>query len=393
MAGLTKAALLAIGAVVCAAAIGALAYHPWRNAGPLPIAAITPPAPAAHSSSVRAGAASRRHVTTEATPITTEATPGVPTAKSAAPIGRHAESTARTPPHAEQPKRPSFDVVRVERTGDTVVAGRAAPNAEVALLDKGNVIAKTKADAGGQFTFIPPPLHAGDHLLALGEKTGKGRLISKQTVTVAVPKAKGGEAVAALTEPNQPTRLLTSPPPAPAAGTASKATKTPQVAIRTVETGQRGGFFATGTAAPGAQVRLYLNGSVLGDLRTKPDGSWSLHITKGMQPGGYTVRADQIDAAGKVVARAQVPFDYQAVAPAEAGGQGSGKALSGEGALAAAISTVTVVHGDSLWRISRKVLGRGIRYTEIYAANASQIRNPALIYPGQVFVIPQIKAD
>ena len=152
-----------------------------------------------------------------------------------------------------------------------------------------------------------------------------------------------------------------------------------------------GGFFATGSAAPGAAVRLYLNGSAVGDLRAGQDGSWSLHITKGMQPGSYVVRADQLDAAsGKVVARAEVPFDYKAFAVAEGSpGQAAAKDGSANGAVVAAISTVTVVHGDSLWRISRKVLGRGIRYTQIYAANASQIRDPRLIYPGQVLVTPQ----
>ena len=47
--------------------------------------------------------------------------------------------------------------------------------------------------------------------------------------------------------------------------------------------------------------------------------------------------------------------------------------------------TAKVVHGDSLWRISRAMLGHGIRYTQIYAANTQQIRDPRLIYPGQVF--------
>ncbi|HVV91977.1 MAG TPA: LysM peptidoglycan-binding domain-containing protein [Hyphomicrobiales bacterium] len=52
------------------------------------------------------------------------------------------------------------------------------------------------------------------------------------------------------------------------------------------------------------------------------------------------------------------------------------------------IGTVKVVRGDSLWRISRTIYGHGIRYTVIYAANQDQIRDPDLIYPGQVFVIP-----
>jgi nucleoid-associated protein YgaU len=53
------------------------------------------------------------------------------------------------------------------------------------------------------------------------------------------------------------------------------------------------------------------------------------------------------------------------------------------------ISAATVTRGDSLWRISRRHLGKGMRYTVIYEANSSQIRNPNLIYAGQVLVVPQ----
>ena len=46
--------------------------------------------------------------------------------------------------------------------------------------------------------------------------------------------------------------------------------------------------------------------------------------------------------------------------------------------------------GNSLWRIARRTLGQGLRYTVIYEANRDQIRDPNLIYPGQVFLIPQV---
>jgi nucleoid-associated protein YgaU len=52
------------------------------------------------------------------------------------------------------------------------------------------------------------------------------------------------------------------------------------------------------------------------------------------------------------------------------------------------VNTAIVSRGDNLWRISRRVYGRGLRYTVIYAANQEQIRNWHLIYPGQVFVLP-----
>ena len=52
-------------------------------------------------------------------------------------------------------------------------------------------------------------------------------------------------------------------------------------------------------------------------------------------------------------------------------------------------TTYTVKPGDSLWAISKKLLGSGARYSELYEANKSIIgSNPNLIYPGQTFTIP-----
>ena len=53
---------------------------------------------------------------------------------------------------------------------------------------------------------------------------------------------------------------------------------------------------------------------------------------------------------------------------------------------------VIVQPGNSLWRIARRAYGRGAQYTIIYAANAAQIRNPDLIYPGQIFDVPEAGA-
>lgn len=52
------------------------------------------------------------------------------------------------------------------------------------------------------------------------------------------------------------------------------------------------------------------------------------------------------------------------------------------------VRTAIVTRGDSLWRISRRIYGQGLRYTVIYAANQGQIADPDLIYPGQTFVLP-----
>ena len=126
-----------------------------------------------------------------------------------------------TPPAAtvaDQPAPPVFDVVRVEPTGDAVVAGRAAPGAVVELLRNGAAHDRSTADAGGQFAMVPPSLSPGTHDLSLVQTLKDGRRIaSVQSVTVSVPDKRTGEVVVALAAPDRPTQLLTPPSAAPSA--------------------------------------------------------------------------------------------------------------------------------------------------------------------------------
>ncbi|RXM79251.1 LysM domain-containing protein [Clostridium tetani] len=52
------------------------------------------------------------------------------------------------------------------------------------------------------------------------------------------------------------------------------------------------------------------------------------------------------------------------------------------------VKTHTVVRGDTLWHIAKRYLGNGARWKEIYNLNKDKIKNPNLIYPGQIFKIP-----
>jgi nucleoid-associated protein YgaU len=108
-----------------------------------------------------------------------------------------------------------------------------------------------------------------------------------------------------------------------------------------------------------------------------------------------------------VLSRAEVAFDFApkvASAPPSAPGATSGKPASGpqvastspgapssSDVTVAEIRSTQVIRGDSLWRISKRVYGKGLRFTVIYEANQQQIRDPRRIYPGQVFVLPTEK--
>ena len=111
---------------------------------------------------------------------------------------------------------------------------------------------------------------------------------------------------------------------------------------------------------------------MLGRDVTGPDGRWRITPERGVEPNVYTLRADQIDARGNVVARVAIPFARS-------------KPLAGLGE-----DTVVVVQpGNSLWWIARNTYGSGLAYSVIYEANRDQIKDPDLIYPGQVFALPE----
>ena len=88
---------------------------------------------------------------------------------------------------------PAFDVARIERTGDAVIAGRAAPGATVELLRNGESLDRAVADQAGQFVMTPPRLPAGNYALTLRSREPDGRqTLSKQSVAVALAEPAPG---------------------------------------------------------------------------------------------------------------------------------------------------------------------------------------------------------
>ena len=82
---------------------------------------------------------------------------------------------------------PVFDIARIERTGDAVIAGTAAPGATVELLRSGEPYDRAVADESGQFVMVPPRLPPGDYDLTLrSREPGGTQAISKQSVAVAL---------------------------------------------------------------------------------------------------------------------------------------------------------------------------------------------------------------
>jgi nucleoid-associated protein YgaU len=325
-------------------------------------------------------------------------------AESKPPIVPAAPPVPGTPPAASVPASgdktstpgPAFDVVNVDPSGEAVIAGRAAPNAKVELRDGGKTVAEATADASGQFVIIPPALAPGDHSLSLAAGD-KAQQATSSTVAVSVPAQEAKVAAAAPTNPNgsAPSALGMRTLATPASVNGSR------VAIQSVEADAVGGLVAKGSAEPNATVRLYLNQADLAEAKTQSDGRWSLTIQRGMSPGVYVMRADEIGHGdASVVASADTPFDYPETAapasptapiPASTSAEQS-SAPSPADPVVASIQTKRVVTGHTLWALSQSYYGDPTRYPAIVEANRAQIHNPNVIFPGQVFVVPKSDA-
>jgi len=86
---------------------------------------------------------------------------------------------------------PVFDIARIGRTGDAVIAGRAAPGATVELLRNGERHDRTVADQSGQFVMVPRRLPPGDYELTLSSRQPNGKqATSKQSVVVALAEVE-----------------------------------------------------------------------------------------------------------------------------------------------------------------------------------------------------------
>ncbi len=291
-----------------------------------------------------------------------------------APVPEDTEPAQQREVEAPGPVAPSFDVVRVEPSGDTVIAGRAEPGSKVTVLDNGKPLGSVIADDNGEWVFLSEkPLSPGNRELSLESEGQDGlKIPSEDVVVMSVPETQQTEAAA-----EAPIAVL-----APRAGSGgSQVLQAPKgegiaegdLVLEAVDYGDDGGITVSGRATPESTIRLYLDNELLGETVTDSDGRWSYTVAREVPFGIYQLRADLVTSEGEVLARVETPFSRVEFARAS---------LPDE-------KFVIVQPGNSLWRIARGTLGEGVRYSVIYQANQDQIRDPDLIYPGQIFVVPQ----
>ncbi|MEO3429478.1 Ig-like domain-containing protein [Pelagibius sp. CAU 1746] len=285
----------------------------------------------------------------------------------------------------EDSEAPSFDVVRVEKTGETVIAGRAKPDSEVNVTtEDGQSLGRARADGSGSWAIVAEtPLAPGSHEIGIEAQDGEGETrLSEEVVVVVVPEAaKEEESAAASREPKARDQVLAVLTPRQGQGASKVLPQAPEaedgiaagdLVLDSVDYDETGRMTVGGRAVPGSRLRVYLDNRLVGEAVAGPEGRWAHAPEQPVAEGLHNLRVDQVGPDGGVQARVETPFSREAVRVA-----------------AADEDFVIVQPGNSLWRIARRTYGSGIRYTVIYQANKGQIRDPDLIYPGQVFEVPK----
>ena len=333
---------------------------------------------------------------------------------------------------------PSFDEVRRDADGVTVIAGRAAPGSDVRVLSNGKEIGSATADTAGKFATLAilPPDGVGQ-VLTLETQEDDRVVASVEDVILApiappapAPEAPEAQIAQEPSTPSAPTEVtatdvapaqdgsapdVSAPDAAvPAADadadaaadvtTAALQSPAPQqqvallksteegvellpgsvpeavdkVVLDTITYSEIGDVRLAGRAQTGStSVQVYLDNAPVGSLAVDTENRWRGDLPD-IDAGVYTLRVDEVNAAGKVVSRIETPFQRESaevLALATANQTGP-------------ISAVTVQEGATLWAIARDRYDDPLLYVRVFEANRDSIRDPDLIYPGQVFSLP-----
>ncbi len=151
------------------------------------------------------------------------------------------------------------------------------------------------------------------------------------------------------------------------------------VAVDTISYDESGDVALAGRGNPAGLVRIYLDNTPVSTVAMDATGQWSTALSE-VDAGIYTLRIDELDQDGKVNSRLETPFKRESLDELAAY-----LSIVDE---PARVNVVTVQPGNTLWAIARERYGRGMLYVRVFEKNRDKIRDPDLIYPGQIFTLP-----
>ena len=256
----------------------------------------------------------------------------------------------------KQSNTPSFDLVRIEKSGNIIIAGRNPRESNISVLINKKIVATKHTNKSGEFVFAPSEaLKPGNYVISLID--ADKNIKSEDSVFVYVSERGYKNSVSLLMTKN-----------------GSKVMQAPELAdgdlvVSKIDYLDSGRMVVTGRALPRLRVSLSLDDKYLGFARVSDYKNFGLGADIGKLESGkkYKLNIRLHDGEGTTIANVEHEF----VMPEMTGDDNT---------------FYTVRRGDCLWIIARNFLRRGVLFTMI--AERNNITNPDLIYPDQLLQIP-----
>ena len=278
------------------------------------------------------------------------------------------------------------DILRVDESGITIIAGSGDPSTTVEAKINNQTIGKSEVNKDGEFV-ITGEVSSSDQpqelkIITIEKKEEKTKkIVSKEPLENEedwVYETKSFIILPGLIKNNndneiqnerlddvrifevQQTDILLKEE--------FKNINVEKLTLDRIKYSENGTAILYGRARTDMNVMVYLNNEF--KMKTIPgkDGSWEVDLGI-IPPGIYKLRIDETTINGDVKFRIETPFKQET------------KELLDK----MFTKAITVQPGNSLWRIARRIYGKGIMYLDIYNKNSHLIKDPDLIYPGQIF--------
>ena len=269
----------------------------------------------------------------------------------------------------------SVDVFRVDELGNIISAGKVSKKAKIEILaDNKKIIGADETAKDGSFVVFGKVQSTGlvqsVKIRGLIEDEGQEKIVNSADLFFVLPQVERDnekkvnkiEKTPLIVQDDGNDLKVLSP---------IQVSSVNSITLDTISYTENSSTELAGRARLAYSVRIYLNNKFESEAKVSESGAWKAALSN-VQAGVYTLRLDEVSENGKVEGRLELPFKREEEALIKAMGEGS----------------ITVQPGNSLWRIARKYYGKGIQYVEIFDRNSHLIRDPDLIYPGQIFSLP-----
>ena len=304
----------------------------------------------------------------------------------------------------------TIDLARVKPDGAAVFAGTAAPNAKIRIFEGDILLGETIANANGEWVIVlEKSLAAGQHLISVAMERSDGTtemadrslaveiyqdtetkplvallpetatevpvlIQSPDDVDKAKPAASASEAIVADAAKADATMSETAAaaPGKAEANSQISASQIVALAPSAIVWRDASRILISGTSRGGVRVAVIDAKGQFGEALVLADGAWQVAGSLDMDIAVNQLRFALFDDANQIIARYDLPVKARDLAKGQDGSP-----------------LVVVNKGDMLWRIAYNQLGEGVKYVDIVRRNQQDIADPDLIFPKQIFAVPQ----